>query len=276
MSRAVRLATRWAFDVVGMPVIHWETHAGNLPSWRVAWACGFRFHGEVPAYSPQRGELRDAWLASLRADDDGRPTTTWEHTPELAGDRVRLRPFRDTDIPRIVEACNDARTRHWLPALPHPYTPDDARGYVTNRLLFAALGRAVTWAVADVDTDRLLANVGLTELDDPLSPHSCEVGYWAHPDARGRGAVSEAVRLAAAYALRPRTEGGLGRHRLQLGASWSNTASRHVAERAGFAQVGRFRREGVVGVGSEQTLEDSAWYDLLATDISSGGAPAPR
>jgi RimJ/RimL family protein N-acetyltransferase len=280
MSRAVRLATRWAFDVVGMPVIHWETHAGNLPSWRVAWACGFRFHGEVPAYSPQRGELRDAWLASLRADDDGRPTTTWEQTPELTGERVRLRPFIDTDVPRIVEACNDARTRHWLPTMPHPYTADDARAFVTSRLLGASLGRLVAWAVADVDTDLLLATVGLQGLADPMCPHSAELGYWAHPDARGRGAVTEAVRLAVAHAFQPRSAGGLGRQRVQLGASWSNTASRQVAERNGFTQVGRFRQEGVVGIGDDvdegRTLEDSAWYDLLAAEVSSGVAPAPR
>jgi RimJ/RimL family protein N-acetyltransferase len=67
---------------------------------------------------------------------------------------------------------------------------------------------------------------------------------------------------------------------VQLGASWSNAASRQVAERNGFTQVGRFRREGVVGVGDGpgigQALEDSAWYDLLAAEVSSGVAPAPR
>jgi RimJ/RimL family protein N-acetyltransferase len=88
--------------------------------------------------------------------------------------------------------------------------------------------------------------------------------------------VTEAVRLAVAHAFQPRSTGGLGRQRVQLGASWSNTASRQVAERNGFTQVGRFRREGIVGVGDERTLEDSAWYDLLAADVSSGVAPAPR
>ena len=116
-----------------------------------------------------------------------------------------------------------------------------------------------------VDDDRLLGNIGIFRLDDPMSPTGGEIGYWAHPDARGRGAVSEAVELVLAHAFTPRESGGLGRHRVQLGASWDNAASRHVAERAGFTLVGHFRQDGVVGDGE---LDDGAWYDLLAADAA--------
>ena len=37
------------------------------------------------------------------------------------------------------------------------------------------------------------------------------------------------------------------RHRLQIGTAWGNTASRHVAERAGFTLVGHFHADGIVG-----------------------------
>lgn len=266
MARAVRLATRWAFDVVGMPVIHWETHVGNFASWRVAWACGFNFHAEVPAFAPQRGELRDAWLATLRPSDDGRPRTTWWPVPVLEGERVRLRPHRDDDVGRIVEACSDARTRRWLPTLPDPYTVDDARTFVRGRALASSLGKAVAWAVADRDNDQMLADIALFGLADPLCPGSAEIGYWTHPDARGRGVMGAAVQLALAHAFHAQADGGLGRHRVQIGSSWSNNASRHVAERAGFTQVGHFRQDGVTGVNGGQHLDDGAWYDLLATD----------
>jgi len=266
MTRALRLATRWAFDTAGMPVVHWEAHVGNLDSWRVAWACGFTFAGEVPAYSPQRGELRDAWLATLRPTDDGRPRTTWWDTPVLEGERVRLRPHTDADLPHIVEACSDPRTRHWLPTMPHPYTIDDARGFVRNRRLDGSLGKGLTWAVADRDSDRLLGDIGFFRLDDETCPGNSEVGYWTHPDARGGGVIGEAAELALRHAFTPTADGGLGRHRVQLGASWNNTASRHVAERLGFTRVGRFRLDGVIGVDDEQVHEDGAWYDLLATD----------
>lgn len=266
MTRAVRLATRWAFDVVGMPVVHWETYVGNLASWRVAWACGFSFHGEVPAYSPQRGRLRDAWLGTLRPTDDGQPRTTWWEVPVLDGERVRLRPHRDDDVARIVQSCTDPATRHWLPGLPSPYGVDDARAFITGCRLQAAIGQKVCWVVADRESDLMLADVGLFGLADARCPGSAEMGYGAHPDARGRGVMSEAVELALAHAYASRDDGGLGRHRVQLGASWNNTASRRVAERAGFTQVGHFRLDGVVGVDADQVLEDGAWYDRLATD----------
>ncbi|BBG04702.1 MULTISPECIES: GNAT family N-acetyltransferase [Pseudonocardia] len=59
--------------------------------------------------------------------------------------------------------------------------------------------------------------------------------------------------------------GGLGRHRLALGASAANTASRRVAERAGFRQAGRFRADGVCGFAGE-IVDDGVWCELLASD----------
>lgn len=93
------------------------------------------------------------------------PRTTWWPVPELVGERVRLRPHTDADLPRIAEACGDPRSRH----------------------------------------------------------------------------------------------------RLQIGASRDNAASRHVAERAGFTLVGEVHQDAVVGVGADRTLDDGVWYELLTS-----------
>jgi ribosomal-protein-alanine N-acetyltransferase len=119
------------------------------------------------------------------------------------------------------------------------------------------------WAVADRDDDRLLANVSVFRLDDEMCPTGGEIGYWAHPDARGRGVVGEALDLVVAHTFTPVDAGGLGRHRLEIGASRDNAASRHVAERAGFALVGEVHQDAVVGVGADRTLDDGVWYELL-------------
>jgi RimJ/RimL family protein N-acetyltransferase len=179
------------------------------------------------------------------------------------GERVRLRPHTEADLPRIVEACTDPRSRHWLPTLPHPYTEDTARQFVLGCRLAESLGQKVTWAVADRDDDRLLANVAVFQLNDEMNPTGGEIGYWAHPDARGRSVVGEAVDLVVAHAFTPVDAGGLGRHRLQIGASQDNAASRHVAERAGFTLVGEVHQDAVVGVGADRTLDDGVWYELL-------------
>ncbi|MFC5233608.1 GNAT family N-acetyltransferase [Pseudonocardia zijingensis] len=264
MSRALRLAARWAFTQAGRPVLHWWAEVGNLASWRVAHACGFTFEG-TRRQAVRRGDrLVDGWFASLTAEEEPTPRTTWWPVPELVGERVRLRPHTDADVPRIAEACSDPRTRHWLPTLPHPYTAESAHGFVLGCRLAESLGEKVTWAVADRADDRLLANVSVFRLDDAMNPTGGEIGYWAHPDARGRGVVSEAVGLVVGHAFAPRAEGGLGRHRLQIGASKDNAASRRVAERAGFALVGEVHQDAVVGVGADRTLDDGVWYELLA------------
>jgi len=260
MTRAVRLAVRWAFEEARLPVVHWRARAGNLASWRVAHACGFTFYGEIPLALSHRGTLCDGWHAALQATDDGCPRTTWWPTPVLEDYRVRLRPAVDADIPRITAACRDPRTRYWLPDLPDPYTEDHARRFVRDAALQASLGQRVAWVVADPADDRLLARVAVFRLSDPMNPTGAEIGYWAHPDARGRGVTGAAVELVVAHAFTPIADGGLGRHRLQIGSSWRNAASRHVAERAGFTLVGHFHADGVVGRGE---LDDGAWYELL-------------
>jgi RimJ/RimL family protein N-acetyltransferase len=265
MARAVRLATGWAFER-GAPVVHWSTHSGNLASWRVAHACGFAFHGERPLSVPHRGELRDGWYASLRPGDEPSPRTTWWPCVELTGGRVRLRPHTAADAPRMVEACTDRETRHWLADMPDPYTEETAHAAVRRWRLAESLGQRVTWAVADRADDRLVGNLAVFDLDSPYNPTGGEIGYWAHPDARGRGLLGEALGLLVEHAFRPRADGGMGRHRLQIGTAWANTASRRLAERAGFVLVGRCRQDGVEGDG---VLGDGAWYERLADD------PAP-
>src|SRR5690606_16530592 len=141
------------------------------------------------------------------------------------------------------------------------YPLDAAREFVLGCRLAESLGQKVTWAVADAGDDRLLANVTVFRLNDPMSPTGGEVGYWAHPDARGRGVVGEAVELVVAHAFTPRADRGLGRHRLEIGASRDNAASRHVAERAGLTPAGEPHPAGRAG---DRTPDARVRHALLA------------
>ena len=262
MTRAVRLAARWAFEHGDVAAIHWRADVGNLPSRRVAWASGFSFHGTVPRLLAERGEVVDAWIGSLLPDQEMTPRTRWLEPPVLHGERVVLRPFRDSDAPRVVEACSDPRTRRWLPNLPSPYTEDDARAYFLHCQEVQSVGSCVTWCVADPDTDALLADVGVMDLGGE-DPQSGEVGYWAHPDVRGRGLITEAVKVVVGHAFAAQRDGGLGLIRLTLGTADGNTASEHVARQAGFREVGRHRRAILLGDGGRA---DAVWFDRLAAD----------
>lgn len=272
MIRAIRLATRWSFDNGGVDVVHWRAHVGNLASRRTAWACGFTFHGTVPKLLYEQGKAVDAWTASLQPDDSGQPRTRWLDPPMLRGDRVVLRPFRDDDVPRITEACSDPRCQHWLAGLPRDYQEDNARSWLLGQEVKHSLGQSVTWAIADPSTDRWLANIEIMHLDQPPFAAN-EIGYLAHPDARGRGAMTEAVELVTRYALTPEAEGGLGLRRTHLRVAADNTASRHVATANGYTEIGRHRAAERLGDGS---YSDLVWYDKLAGVVSPAGGAARR
>jgi RimJ/RimL family protein N-acetyltransferase len=183
------------------------------------------------------------------------PQGRWLEIPVLEGDRFRLRPITDADAGRVAEAVSDPLTRRWLPQLPSPYRLDDARTWIATLPDTAASGEAVTWAIADPVSDTLVGNVSLFRL---TATSGNEVGYWMHPDARGKGLMSAAVRRAARYGFDE-----LGCRRLYLRAATGNTASQRVAERAGFSHTGIDRSASVSRDGS---VEDVLIFDLLATD----------
>ena len=262
MVRALDLLLDWGFEERGLEAVIWWANRGNWASRRTAWRLGFSCDGTVTRWLPQRGELLDAWVGVLHADDERTPRTAWLDVPRITGDRVLLRPFRDADAPRIVEACSDERTAWWLGNMPSPYTIDDARAYLLGRGDAAASGTAVNWAVADVGTDEVLGSIALFALK---AGREGEIGYWTHPEARGRGVMSEACGLVVRHGFVPADDGGLGLRRIMVFAAVGNTASRRVIEGNGFVRTGTERRGTELRDGS---LTDTACYDLLAEEYA--------
>ena len=256
MARAVRLAVDWALTEGGVEIVHWRSHVGNTASLRVAHSTGFTLHGTTPGMLHERGRVLDAWTGSIRFGDAPFPRTPWAESTVLESDRLRLRPFTDADIPRLVEACSDPLSRHFLSGLPRPYTPATARAYLDDCTWQAATGAKATWAVADRETDLLLANIAVMDMLGVSADHG-EIGYWAHPDARGRGVMTEATRLVVQHALDPE---GLDRRRLALYAAVDNTASNAVAVAAGFTRYGTQRVAERLGDGS---YDDLHGYEIV-------------
>ena len=255
MARAVRLAVDWAFNEGGVEILHWRSHVGNEASLRIAHATGFTLHGTIPGWLIERGKVLDAWTASIRFGDAPVSMSTWAESPVLESDRLRLRPFVEADFPRIVEACNDPDSLQWLNSLPQPYTETTARGYVADCIWQAARGSKATWAIADRDTDQLLGNIAVMDMLGP-NPTSGEIGYWMHPDARGRGIMTEATRLVVEHAFSPK---GLDRRRLVLYAAEGNGGSNAVAKAAGFTHYGTQREA--------ERLGDSSYVDLHGYEL---------
>jgi RimJ/RimL family protein N-acetyltransferase len=262
MTRALNLAVAYAFEQ-GWTRVIWRAYVGNWGSRRVAWKAGFRGLVMVPDGGVARGVRKDEWIATRSREDAAEPTGNWWQVPTLEGDGLRLRALRSTDAKRIVEACNDARTQHWLAGMPSPYQLEDAEGFIDGRLENLASGEGVSWAIADPVTDDLLGNVSVFDLKNRIDASCGEVGYWLHPEARGRGVMSAAVALAVEHAFKPIDQGGLGRRRLMLFAAEGNSASAHVAVANGFTLTGTARAASPRRDGSYDNL---LCFDRLATD----------
>jgi RimJ/RimL family protein N-acetyltransferase len=255
MAAAVRLAVDWALTEGETDVVHWRANVGNVASLRVAHAAGFTLHGTTPRLLHQRGQLLDAWTGSFGFGDVPLPRTSWVGDAVLKSDRLRLRPFGPGDIERLVEASTDPETRHWIAGLPSPYTRADAERFLADAAWRAATGDRATWCVADPATDRLLGRVDLADLH-ALGGDGGEIAYWTHPDARGQGLTSEAVRLVIDHAF-----SALGRRRLTLYAAAGNQASHAIATGNGFTAYGTQTAAEPLGDG---TYADLVGYELLA------------
>jgi ribosomal-protein-alanine N-acetyltransferase len=153
----------------------------------------------------------------------------------LSDGKVLLRPWRDSDVAQLVEACRDPEIPLWT-AVPDPYTQADARAWVRGEPVAGEPpGDRVSFAVAEADDDtRLLCSMSVQRI---FRGNSAEIGYWTAPWARGRGVTTNAVRLLARWSL---AEFEL--RRIELVIAVENTASNRVAERAGFTNEGVLRQ----------------------------------
>ncbi|MHB1474708.1 MAG: GNAT family N-acetyltransferase [Dermatophilaceae bacterium] len=271
---------------LGLTRLHAATDSDNYASQSILRSAGFSQWGaDHKAWRRTDGSLSDGTHFELLAEEldaavgglaDGSQTVgglAGSRTPRfepvtLEGNGIRLRKWRHTDAARIVEACSDERTHHWLAgSLPSPYTLEHAHSYIHGRSEEARDGKGLYWCVADPESDLCLGAVSVMDLRDALGTAG-EIGYWAHPDARGRGVMSEAVRLAVRHAFIPREDGGLGRIRLRLNAADGNLASQQIARANGFVEVGRDRLAEPLGDG---TFAGLVRFDLLISEWNAAG-----
>ncbi|HEY5981346.1 MAG TPA: GNAT family N-acetyltransferase [Microlunatus sp.] len=248
MTAALRLVRDHAFDVLGLRAIRWRAAVGNWASRRTAAAAGFRFDGAARCLLSHRGVLLDGWQATITADDP-RGDLSWPSPPGLTGDRISLRPFTEADLGRIVQACADPDTSFWLISLPQPYGARDAEAYLEGVREMVARRTGWAWCVADAG-DRCLAAVSLEGFGGYA--RRLEIGYWAHPDARGRGVVAEAVRAVTAH-----VESHDLADSVIIRVAAGNTASRRVAEASGYVHTGVQPASEPIGDG---TLDDLLLY----------------
>ena len=160
--------------------------------------------------------------------------------PTLVGERVVLRPFRESDLPAMSAALLDPEARvltgsvHDAAQARAPGSPDEdklladwygTRGEQADRL---------DLAVTDKAAGECVGEAVLNDWDP--GNQSCNFRILIGPRGRDRGLGTEATRLIVGYGFEH-----LGLHRISLEVYAFNPRARRVYEKAGFRAEGVLR-----------------------------------
>lgn len=180
--------------------------------------------------------------------------------PDLTDGTLTLRPWRPADAPAVARACTEGRVHEFVPHVPHPYTAEQALAWIAGQDTRSPRGEEFETAVVDATAeDDVWGALAVRARGDAVA----ELGYWLAPHARGRGVMTAAVRLVAAWAFDT-----AGMRRVQLTTDPDNHASQAVARRCGFTLEGRLR--GHLGHPRTGLRRDSLMWGLLPGELVVG------
>jgi len=156
---------------------------------------------------------------------------------DITGDRVRLRAYRESDIPALREWVNDPQVTRFLEGLSlFPHTRHDTESFVRAQLAPRPLHpESLELVVADRHTDVYLGQVGLLTIDWPN--RATALGIVFPRKNQGKGYGGEALDLLGRLVF-----DDLGLHRLELEVHEDNLPALRCYQRCGFREEGR-RRE---------------------------------
>ena len=146
--------------------------------------------------------------------------------PDLADDRIRLRPPALTDADAITAAVQDPAIARYT-RIPSPYRRADAVTWVGAAASAWRRGDEASFVIVECGTEVLLGGIGVHQLRSTGAPPF--VGYWVAAAARGQGVATRALRLLVAWAFGP-----LGLEQLTAWVFVDNPVSPRVLEAVGF------------------------------------------
>jgi RimJ/RimL family protein N-acetyltransferase len=177
-------------------------------------------------------------------------------TLTVATPRLHVRPLTATDATAVSDIFADKQTRRWLP-FPRESGQIDGIAWCTEMAQERRdSGNGDHYGVVRREDERLVGCLWTKRTD--WSGRVTEASYAIAPEARGFGLAAEAVDgLAIALILEH------GFQRVELRVAPGNTASRRVAEKAGFTYEGLLRNAGYVHSGRV----DLEVWSLVAADL---------
>jgi ribosomal-protein-alanine N-acetyltransferase len=147
---------------------------------------------------------------------------------EIQGQGFKLRGWEKDDAEPLQRHADNKNIFDFLfDRFPSPYTMDDAVDFVQGKLEQHPILSFV------IEVDGTPAGVIGIEKKEDIYCKSAQLGYWLSEDHWGKGIMTQAVKMAIAYAFT-----NLDIVRLQSSVNGNNPRSMRVLEKAGFTKDG--------------------------------------
>ena len=167
---------------------------------------------------------------------------------ELRGERVVVRPYRESDAQALFEAVAESRDhlRPWLPFADEHQTVDESRHWIIQQVANWILRDDLILSIWEQATGRYVGGTGLHPHDWEIGYF--EIGYWVRASAEGHGYIVETVRLLIEYALDM-----LKANRVEIRCDELNVRSAAIPQRLGYVLEGRLRNDVATADGRLRT-----------------------
>lgn len=175
---------------------------------------------------------------------------------ELRGERVLVRPYRESDAQTLQEAVAESRDhlRPWMPFADAHQTVEDSRDWIIHEMANWLTRQNMVVGMWDAATQRYLGGSGLHLRNWDIGYF--EIGYWIRVSAEGHGYVTEAVRLLTDYAFEH-----LNANRVEIRCDELNVRSAAIPRRLGYVEEGRLRNDTTTPGGK---LRNTLIFSLIA------------
>ena len=168
--------------------------------------------------------------------------------------RLLLRPYEEADIAPLVRLAGAREVAATTLRIPHPYTEQNAREYLSICQAESAMGPVTRFAITLQESGEFCGGIGL-RLED--THHRAELGYWLGVPHWGQGYATEAAAAMLNYGFNT-----LGLYRIYASHVVGNDASGRVLLKIGMKHEGCLRGH----IRKWEEFHDLEFYRMLKSD----------
>jgi [ribosomal protein S5]-alanine N-acetyltransferase len=181
--------------------------------------------------------------------------TSSDHYPRLSTRRFRFRPFSPADIAPFTALAGEHRIADTTIGVPHPYTAEFARMWISSHSEAWAARRALHWAALRIGEDRIVGYAGLHNID--LQRRHAELRFWVGCGVKRHENAAEWAEAVVEFAL----------SELALNRVYALQLERHPLAARVLSTIG-MQQEGLVRkrVHKGGLVEDIVCWAILRSD----------